>query len=71
MQGIIEDCNSVGFAPYNLWYPTLDDDLSMSGLNLEVNNWNKVDDFNWLSNERPSPNWHVLPESQRINDWLL
>lgn len=70
-KGIIEDCNSVGFAPYNLFYPTLKEDLSKSGLNLEVNNWDNIDDFNWLSNEQSSPNWHILPESQRTKDWML
>ena len=70
LQGIVEDCQSVGFAPYNLSYPKLNEDFSNSGLNQNVNNWNKIDDFNWLSKEKPSPNWHVLPESQRKENWL-
>lgn len=69
-KGIIEDCHSVGFAPYNLSYPALSDDFSNSGLNEEVNNWDKIDDFNWLSQEK-SPNWHILRETQRKKDWLL
>ena len=29
------------------------------------NNWNLIDDFNWLSLE-PSPNWSILPEDERV-----
>lgn len=70
-KGIIEDCNSVAFAPYNLSYPNLHEHLSNSGLNLKVNNWDKIDDFNWLSTEKSSPNWNILPENQRKENWLL
>ena len=33
----------------------------------EVNNWDKIEDFNWLSSSAPSPNWNILPESQRTH----
>lgn len=69
-KGIVEDCSSVWFAPYNLAYPNLTLHYTNSGLNQDVNNWNTIDDFNWLSNERPSPNWHILPETQRRENWL-
>lgn len=69
-KAIVEDCRSVGFAPYNLSYPKINEDFSNSGLNRNMNNWNKVDDFNWLSKEKPSPNWHLLSESQRTENWL-
>lgn len=69
-KGIVEDCQSVGFAPYNLFYPNLNEDFSVSKLNREVNNWSQIDDFNWLVKERPSPNWHILPEIQRKENWL-
>ena len=70
-QGIIEDCTRVGFAPYNLSYPDLDEDFSKSGINKKVNNWDEIDDFNWLSNEKSSPHWYILEEDQRKKDWLL
>ena len=66
----MEDCQSVGFAPYNLFYPNLNEDFSVSKLDREVNNWSQIDDFNWLVKERPSPNWHILPEIERKENWL-
>ena len=33
----------------------------------EVNNWDKIEDFNWLSSSAPSPHWNVLPENQRTH----
>ena len=71
LQAIIEDCRSVGFAPYSLSYTQLDDDFLKSGLSKEINNWNDIDDFNWLSTEKRSPNWHIVEENCRKNDWLL
>jgi hypothetical protein len=70
-KAIIEDCHSVGFAPYSLSYTQLDDDFLKSGLSKEINNWNDIDDFNWLSTEKRSPNWHIVEENSRKNDWLL
>jgi len=70
-KGIIEDCTRVGFAPYNLSYSTLDEDFCKSGINKEVNNWDKIDDFNWLSKEKCSPNWYILEEDHRKKDWPL
>jgi hypothetical protein len=69
-KGIVEDCQSVGFAPYNLFYPNLDEDFSISKLDKEVNNWSQIDDFNWLVKDTPSPNWHILPEVHRKENWL-
>ena len=42
-----------------------------SGLNETVNNWDKVDDFNWLAAASPSPNWSLLPPGQRRTSWDL
>jgi len=70
-KGIIEDCNHVGFAPYNLSYPNSDEDYLKSGLNKEINNWDQIDDFNWLSKEKSSPNWYILEEKERKKDWSL
>ena len=42
--------------------------LQESGLNESVNNWDSVDDFNWLVPSTPSPNWTLLPQEQ-IKTW--
>ena len=41
--------------------------LQEAGLDEGVNNWDKVDDFNWLALDKPSPNWTVLPEDERTD----
>lgn len=69
-KGIIEDCNQVRFAPYNFTYENSDSDFKESGLALEVNNWDKIDDFNWLSSDQASPNWSILPEEERKKEWI-
>ena len=30
-----------------------------------INNWDDVDDFNWLAADKASPNWSILPEAER------
>jgi len=64
-KGIIEDCNGLQFAPYNLDYSGREDDFSKSGLSPDINNWNDIDDFNWLHSGKQSPNWSLLPEEKR------
>jgi hypothetical protein len=66
---IIEDCNELRFAPYNWDYPQLNDHFNISGLNCDVNNWDKVDDFNWLTGKERSPNWSILPDPERQQAW--
>ncbi|KAK6331775.1 hypothetical protein TWF718_002316 [Orbilia javanica] len=34
----------------------------------EGNKWDQIDDFNWLKEGRPSPNWRVLREEERITE---
>ncbi|XP_029383173.1 tubulin-specific chaperone C [Echeneis naucrates] len=68
-RAIIEDCQGVSFAPFSWSYPNLDQDFSVSGLSRERNNWNQVDDFNWLAAGTPSPNWTVIPEADRKTSW--
>ena len=29
----------------------------------------QIGDFNWLSTDRPSPNWSILPETERRANW--
>ena len=64
-RAIVEDCSAVSFGPYGLTYPGIDGDYEASGLDRSVNNWDKVEDFNWLAADKASPNWSALPEE----DW--
>lgn len=68
-RAIIEDCTRVGFAPFNWVYDELDADFKASGLDPSRNNWTQVDDFNWLAAGTPSPNWTLIPESERTTVW--
>lgn len=68
-RAIIEDCRGIQVAEYNDHYEALDDDLVKSGLDATVNNWNILDDFNWLSTDKPSPNWSLLEPDQIIANW--
>ncbi|XP_046632667.1 tubulin-specific chaperone C-like [Daphnia pulicaria] len=62
---IVEDCFACRFAPYNREYCEKAEEFSRANLELSVNHWNCIDDFNWLSVEQ-SPNWSILPEDKRI-----
>ncbi|XP_075563932.1 tubulin-specific chaperone C [Pelecanus crispus] len=66
---VIEDCAKVSFAPYGWSYPGIERDFESSGLDRNRNNWNVVDDFNWLATDKPSPNWSLIPEQERISCW--
>lgn len=59
---IIEDCNSVRFAPLPEAY--------LKEADREITNqWQEVDDFKWLRAE-PSPNWSILDESKRVTEGI-
>ncbi|XP_054713169.1 tubulin-specific chaperone C-like [Uloborus diversus] len=62
---IIEDSKDLVFAPYNWKYDGQDDDFIVAGIDKENNNWNSIDDFNWLVIGTPSPNWSFLDEEKR------
>ena len=68
-KAIIEDCQKVRFASYNWRYPAIDDHYKTSCLDKSRNNWNDVDDFNWLASDAPSPNWSSLPEQDQTKQW--
>ena len=68
-KAIIEDCQKVCFAPYNLKYSVIDEHYKTSGLDKSRNNWNEVDDFNWLASDSHSPNWSMLPDKDQIKEW--
>lgn len=59
-RAIIEDSTEIRFGIYGLKYDDLDKHYQISGLNKNINNWDKVDDFNWLASDKPSPNWSKL-----------
>ncbi|XP_007890647.2 tubulin-specific chaperone C [Callorhinchus milii] len=67
-RAIIEDCTGVSFAPFNWKYEGIEKDFELAGLDRTKNNWNNIDDFNWLASDH-SPNWRVLAEESRITDW--
>ncbi|NXP56081.1 TBCC protein, partial [Heliornis fulica] len=68
-RAVIEDCVKVYFAPYAWSYPGIERDFESSGLDRNRNNWNQVDDFDWLVTDKPSPNWSLIPEQERISWW--
>lgn len=68
-KGIVEDCSNIRTAPYNLTYEDLEKHFNMSCLDRNSNNWDRLDDFNWLAPDIPSPNWSVMDVSQRVSSW--
>lgn len=64
-KAIVEDCREVRFAPLKLDYAGMEQHFESSGLSRATNTWNSVDDFNWLASDKPSPNWSLVPESER------
>lgn len=68
-RAIIEDCNNLMFAPFTWSYPEILEDYRLSGLDRSRNNWDQVDDFNWLARGVKSPNWGVIPEEERGTHW--
>lgn len=61
-KGIIENCSDIQVAPYNVKYDGLISQFENIGLDVYTNNWNQLDDFNWLASDQPSPNWSILCE---------
>ncbi|XP_022187888.2 tubulin-specific chaperone C [Nilaparvata lugens] len=70
-RAIIEDAVGIGVAPFNLSYDGLDAHFKQAGLDRARNNWDAVDDFNWLASDSPSPNWAVIADNDRVIDWNL
>ncbi|XP_014669483.1 PREDICTED: tubulin-specific chaperone C-like [Priapulus caudatus] len=68
-RAIVEDSKGLRIAPYNYRYDGLDEDYKKSRLNRETNNWDDLDDFNWLASDKHSPNWSVLSDEQRVKTW--
>ncbi|XP_075224904.1 tubulin-binding cofactor C [Lycorma delicatula] len=70
-RAIIEDSDQVQFAPFNWHYEGIKEHFKHAGLDTDRNNWNLVDDFNWLALDVPSPNWKIIDASERVQDWSL
>jgi len=68
-RAILEDCSGVRVAPYSWSYPGIDQDYKIAGLDRNVNNWEQIGDFNWLSVDKPSPNWSILQEDKRKQEF--
>ncbi|EXJ73712.1 uncharacterized protein A1O5_03474 [Cladophialophora psammophila CBS 110553] len=64
---IIEDCKGIRFAVL----PKFHSDLissSQEDPSAVPNQWNQIDDFKWLSPDKPSPNWSLLPAEDHVPD---
>ncbi|XP_070577558.1 tubulin-specific chaperone C-like [Ptychodera flava] len=68
-KAIIEDTTGVEFAPYNWSYDGIEEHYKTTGLDRNRNNWDDVDDFNWLASDKHSPNWTLIPEDKRVQQW--
>ena len=64
-RAIIENCSNVHFSEYSFTYPSIERHFKMSGLSMTQSNWECIDDFNWLSQDK-SPNWSFLDKSERL-----
>ena len=61
---IIEHCDRVHFAPYNAEYEERNSQFEAAKFDLEKNNWDKVEDFNWLKTQQ-SPHWDMISVEKR------
>nr|CAG8452857.1 8317_t:CDS:2 [Entrophospora candida] len=68
---IIEDCEKIQFGFYALTtFPELDKMFETVKLDLKINKYDKVDDFNWLK-QQASPNWKIISPENIIEKWPL
>lgn len=66
-RAIIEHCSTVRFAPYAWTYPELGEHFGQSTLlNANQDNWQCIDDFDWLNQTKESPNWSFMKEEDRL-----
>lgn len=69
-KAIIEGCTDLRVAPYNLVYIGINADYDNAKLNRNRNNWDRLDDFEWLSSAKHSPNWSIIPLENRVESWF-
>ncbi|EGF80070.1 hypothetical protein BATDEDRAFT_88871 [Batrachochytrium dendrobatidis JAM81] len=66
---IIEDCDEIGFTSFEpLLLTNFDESLKTVGLVATRNEFNKVEDFNWLR-QQASPNWRLIDEPNVFKTW--
>jgi hypothetical protein len=65
-RAIIEDCNKIRFAPYSWNHPRSEELHRLAEIDVNLERFDCVDDFNWLAFATASPNWKILPEEERI-----
>lgn len=65
-RSIIEDSTELYFGLYDFMYDNDELDWAASCLNRAVNNWDRVDDFNWLTLDKPSPNWQPIEDVDKL-----
>ncbi|OXA42713.1 Tubulin-specific chaperone C [Folsomia candida] len=64
-RAIIEECNGIRFGPY-IWDHPLSNKLHQATqIDSDLERFDAVDDFNWLSASH-SPNWSIVPVEERI-----
>ncbi|XP_077520626.1 tubulin-binding cofactor C isoform X2 [Amblyomma americanum] len=61
-RSIIEDSTELLFGPYDFAYDGDERHWAAACLDRAVNNWDQVDDFNWLKLDEPSPNWRLVED---------
>ncbi|EDV22547.1 uncharacterized protein TRIADDRAFT_28704 [Trichoplax adhaerens] len=69
-RAIIEDCTRFMFTSYNWSYPSIEQHFTAANLDKNSLSSSAIDDFNWLRIDQPSPNWSVLPEEDKIQNWV-
>lgn len=62
---VVESCKELQFAAYAWKYNRMDDHFEET-FHGRPNQWNLIDDFDWLSNDIPSPNWSFIDSNDRI-----
>ena len=68
-RAILEDCTEIKVAPYNWTYENQANHFKLAGLDPKINNWDSIDDFNWLSTNESSPNWCIIEPELRVKSW--
>lgn len=43
--------------------------LQAAGFDISYNNWNEVNDFNWLNATEHSPNWYTIAKEDVVLLW--
>ncbi|KAL1139649.1 hypothetical protein AAG570_006627 [Ranatra chinensis] len=67
---VIEGSTRLAFAPYPpSLLPSAKESIEDVVDALSSEKWSGVEDFDWLSVNKPSPNWRILSPEERLKDW--